>query len=49
LIRELIRDFNDKGTTIILTTHNIEEANQLCDRVAIMNHGKIVAIDRPEN
>jgi len=47
-IRELIRDFNDKGTTIILTTHNIEEANQLCDRVAIMNHGKIVAIDRPE-
>ena len=48
LIRELIRDFNDNGTTIILTTHNIEEANQLCDRVAIMNHGKIVAIDRPE-
>ena len=48
LIRELIRDFNDRGTTIILTTHNIEEANQLCDRVAIMNYGKIVAIDRPE-
>jgi len=48
LIRDLIRKFNEKGTTIILTTHNIEEANQLCDRVAIMNHGKIVAIDRPE-
>lgn len=48
LIRELIREFNDKGTTIVLTTHNIEEANQLCDRVAIMNYGKIVAIDRPE-
>jgi ABC-2 type transport system ATP-binding protein len=48
LVRELIREFNDDGTTIILTTHNIEEANQLCDRVAIMNHGKIVAIDRPE-
>ena len=48
LVRELIREFNDNGTTIILTTHNIEEANQLCDRVAIMNHGKIVAIDRPE-
>ncbi|MCK4433130.1 MAG: ATP-binding cassette domain-containing protein [Methanomicrobia archaeon] len=48
LIRELIREFNDDGTTIVLTTHNIEEANQLCDRVAIMNHGKIVAIDRPE-
>ena len=48
LIRELIREFNSKGITIILTTHNIEEANQLCDKVAIMNHGKIVAIDRPE-
>lgn len=48
LIRELIREFNDDGTTIVLTTHNIEEANQLCDRVAIMNYGKIVAIDRPE-
>jgi len=48
LIRKLIREFNDKGITIILTTHNIEEASQLCDRVAIMNHGKIVALDRPE-
>jgi len=48
LIRELIREFNSKGITIILTTHNIEEANQPCDKVAIMNHGKIVAIDRPE-
>jgi len=48
LIRELIRKYNVDGTTIVLTTHNIEEANQLCDRVAIMNHGKIIAIDRPE-
>ncbi len=48
LIRKLIREFNDKGITVVLTTHNIEEANQLCERVAIMNHGKIVAIDRPE-
>jgi ABC-2 type transport system ATP-binding protein len=48
LIRKLIREFNSKGITIILTAHNIEEANQLCDRVAIMNHGKIVAIDSPE-
>ena len=48
LIRDLIRKFNKQGTTILLTTHNIEEANQLCDRVAIMNYGKIVAIDRPE-
>jgi ABC-2 type transport system ATP-binding protein len=48
LIRDLIRKFNQKGITIFLTTHNIEEANLLCDRVAIMNYGKIVAIDRPE-
>jgi ABC-2 type transport system ATP-binding protein len=48
LIRSLIEDFNQQGKTIFLTTHNIEEANQLCDRVAIMNYGKIVAIDRPE-
>ena len=48
LIRKLIREFNDKGTTILLTTHNIEEAGQLCDRIAIMNHGKIAAIERPE-
>lgn len=48
LIRNLIREFNQKGITIFLTTHNIEEANLLCDRVAIMNYGKIVAIDRPE-
>ncbi len=47
LIRNLIRKFNDEGTTIILTTHNIEEADNLCNKVAIMNHGKIVAIDRP--
>jgi len=48
LIRKLIREFNDRGVTIFLTTHNIEEANQLCDRIAIMNYGKIVAIDSPE-
>jgi len=48
LIRKLIRKFNDDGVTIFLTTHNIEEAGQLCDRIAIMNHGKIVSIERPE-
>lgn len=48
IIRDLIRKFNQEGITIFLTTHNIEEANLLCDRVAIMNNGKIVAIDRPE-
>jgi ABC-2 type transport system ATP-binding protein len=48
LIRNLIGLFNQQGVTILLTTHDIEEANLLCDRVAIMNFGKIVAIDRPE-
>lgn len=48
LIRGLIKKFNNQGTTIFLTTHDIKEANNLCDRVAIMNYGKIVAIDQPE-
>jgi ABC-2 type transport system ATP-binding protein len=47
-IRDLIREMNAQGTTVFLTTHQIEEANQLCDRVAIINHGKIAAIDTPE-
>jgi len=47
-IQDLIRKMNREGTTIFLTTHQIEEANQLCDRVAIIDHGKIAAIDTPE-
>ena len=47
-IRRLIREMNAQGTTIFLTTHQIEEANQLCDRVAIINHGQIAVIDTPE-
>ena len=47
-IQDLIRDLNAQGTTIFLTTHQIEEANQLCDRVAIINHGKIATINTPE-
>ena len=47
-IRDLIRQLNAEGTTIFLTTHQIGEANQLCDRVAIINHGRIAAIDAPE-
>jgi len=49
LIREMIMELNDAGTTVFLTTHNMEEANKLCDRIAIINHGKIAAIDTPEN
>ena len=48
LIKDIIVDINKKGTTVFLTTHNIEEANKLCDRVAIIDKGKIAAIDRPE-
>ncbi|MFP3984623.1 MAG: ATP-binding cassette domain-containing protein [Candidatus Bathyarchaeia archaeon] len=48
LIKDMIREFNKNGTTIFLTTHNMEEANQLCDRIAIINHGKIAATDNPE-
>ena len=48
-IRDTIRQRNRDGTTIFLSTHNMEEASQLCDRIAIINHGKIAAIDNPEN
>jgi ABC-2 type transport system ATP-binding protein len=48
IIREVIRDLNAKGVTVFLTTHNIEEANLACDRVAIINRGSIAAIDSPE-
>jgi len=48
LMRDIIRRFNEEGTTVFLSTHNMEEANQLCDRIAIINHGRIAAIDTPE-
>jgi ABC-2 type transport system ATP-binding protein len=48
LIRNIVADLNAKGVTFLLTTHNMEEANQLCSRIAIINRGKVVAIDRPE-
>jgi ABC-2 type transport system ATP-binding protein len=44
---ELLRELNGQGQTIMLTTHYMEEADQLCDRVAIMDHGKILALDTP--
>ena len=47
LMKDTIREYNAKGTTVFLTTHNMEEANQLCDRIAIINHGRIAAIDSP--
>jgi ABC-2 type transport system ATP-binding protein len=48
LIRSIVADLNAKGVTFLLTTHNMEEANQLCSRIAIIHKGKVVAVDRPE-
>jgi ABC-2 type transport system ATP-binding protein len=44
---DLIKDIRSKGTTVILTTHYMDEAEVLCDRVAIIDSGKIVAINSP--
>ena len=48
IIREVLHDLTGRGVTVFLTTHNIEEANITCDRVAIINKGRIAAIDSPE-
>lgn len=47
LLWDLIRQLNFDGTTIFLTTHYIEEAEALCDRVGIINHGKLIALGTP--
>jgi ABC-2 type transport system ATP-binding protein len=44
---ELIREIRKRGTTVFLTTHYLDEAEVLCDRVAIMDSGKIIALDSP--
>src|SRR5580658_4737698 len=44
---DLLGELHDEGQTILLTTHYMEEADRLCDRVAIMDHGKILALDTP--
>jgi ABC-2 type transport system ATP-binding protein len=46
---QLIRDLNKKGVTIFITTHYMEEAEYLCNRVAVIDHGKILTIDEPKN
>lgn len=45
---ELIKDIRNSGTTVIITTHYMDEAEYLCDRVAIIDSGKIVALDTPD-
>src|SRR6266849_8345188 len=44
LLSEMIRGYNARGKTILLTTHNMEEADSLCHRVAIVDHGKVIAV-----
>ena len=46
---ENIQQLNKQGVTIILTTHYLQEAQQLCDRIAIINHGQLIALDKTEN
>jgi ABC-2 type transport system ATP-binding protein len=45
---EILQELNGEGQTILLTTHYMEEADRLCDRVAIMDHGRILALDTPQ-
>lgn len=45
---DIVREVRDAGTTVVLTTHSMEEAERLCNRVLIIDHGRIVALDTPE-
>jgi ABC-2 type transport system ATP-binding protein len=49
IIKNLIKEYNQNGLTIFLTTHNMDVANELCDRIAIINKGKIIKLDTPQN
>ncbi|WP_212936040.1 ABC transporter ATP-binding protein [Bacillus hominis] len=48
-IHKILKDLNKEGTTIFLTTHNMDEAETLCNRIAFLCGGEIVALDTPEN
>jgi ABC-2 type transport system ATP-binding protein len=45
----LIKEVNQRGVTVVLTTHSMDEAELLCSRLAIMDHGKLLAVDTPRN
>jgi ABC-2 type transport system ATP-binding protein len=47
LLWEIIREYNQSGKTILLTTHNMEEADALCQRLAIIDHGRVIALGTP--
>lgn len=46
---DYVRELNRQGTTILLTTHYLEEAEELCDKIAIINHGEVIASDKKQN
>jgi len=48
-IRRIIREEQERGATVFLTTHDMYEADRLCNRVAFINSGRIVALDTPHN
>lgn len=47
-VRDLVKELNEQGKTIVLTTHIMDEADRLSDRIGIMDHGRIIAVDTPE-
>jgi ABC-2 type transport system ATP-binding protein len=49
LVRRLLRELTATGVTVLLTTHNMQEVEEICDRVAILCRGKLVTLDSPAN
>lgn len=49
MLRNIIRKLKADGRTVLLTTHYMQEADELCDRIAVINKGKMIAMDTPEN
>ena len=47
-LRSLIKKLSEQDKTILLTTHYMQEADELCDRIAVINHGNLIALDTPE-
>jgi ABC-2 type transport system ATP-binding protein len=49
LLWQVIREYRERGRTVVLTTHNMDEADELCHRVAIVDHGKVIALGTPKD
>ncbi len=49
LLWQIIREYHEKGRTVVLTTHNMDEADKLCHRVAIIDHGEVIALGTPKD